>query len=115
MATKLTLPRGNTLVINFAVSNTAGSTNILNGATIYFTVKSSPGYDNSTNDATAKWQIISTGNTGNTCTLTSTAENTWQEPNTYYWDITIAYSNGSVVTPNTGTINIVGIATNAAS
>ncbi len=112
---RLTLPRGNTLVINFTVSDTNSDPAILSGATIYFTVKPSPGWDTTQNDSTATWQIVSTGNTGNTCKFVSTASDTWVLPSTYFWDITIQFVDGSVITPQNGTLLIVGTATNKAS
>ena len=114
---KLALTRGNTLIINYTNQDNSTPPNpiSLNGATCYFTVKPSPGYDSSATDSTATWQIISTGNTGNTCTFTSTAAQTWVTPATYYWDITIKYADGTVVTPVSGTIQISGTPTNAAS
>lgn len=112
---RLTLPRGNTLVINFTVGDTSGDQAILNGATIYFTVKPSPGWDTVQNDSSATWQVVSTGNTGNTCQFKSTAVQTWVQPSTYNWDITIQFADGSVITAQTGTIQIVPVATNKAS
>jgi hypothetical protein len=111
----MSLPRGNTLIINYTNQDNAGNPISLSGATIYFTAKPSPGYDSVANDSTATWQVTSSGNTGNTCTLTVPATKTWVAPATYYWDITIQYTDGSVVTPLTGTILISGIATNIAS
>lgn len=116
-SSQLTLRRGNSLIINYTNqdNSTPAQPISLLGSTLYFTVKSSPGYDNSTNDSTAVWQISSTGNTGNIATFISTPENTWVAPATYYWDVTIEYADGSVVTPLTGTIKITGIPTNRLS
>lgn len=112
---RLQLVRGNSLIINFKNQDSSGNPISLNGATIYFTVKKTPGYDSTADDSTAQWQITSTGNTGNTCSFTSTPVQTWVNPDTYYWDITIKYADGSVVTPSQGTIEIIGTPTNKAS
>lgn len=118
-ANQLSLLRGNTLIINYTNqdNSTPPDPISLEFATIYFTVKPSPGYDDSTNDSTATWQVISTNNTDNTCTFTSTPEQTWVTPGTYFWDITIDYGSDqtNVITPLTGTIRITGIPTNVAS
>lgn len=112
---RLTLPRGNTLVVNFIAADTNGDQHILQGATIYFTVKPSPGWDTVQNDSSATWQVVSTGNTGNTCQFVSSATQTWVQPSTYYWDITIQFQDGSVITAQNGTLLIVGTPTNKAS
>lgn len=114
---KIKIPRGNTMIINFTnqTNNTPPEPISLLGATIAFTVKAPPGYDDVANDSSALWSINSTDNTGNTCTFTSSPVNTWQQPGTYDFDITINYNNGNVVTPVTGTIQIVGIPTNRES
>ena len=114
---KLSLVRGNTLIINYVNQDNATPPNpiSLNGATCYFTVKKTPGYDSIPNDSSALWQVISTGNTGNTCTFTSTAIQTWVDPGTYYWDITLKYLDGTVITPVYGQITIIGVPTNSAS
>lgn len=115
----IVLNRGNTLIVNYTNEDNADPPNpiSLSGATIYFTVKANPGWDNSVNDSTALWQITSTGNSGNTCSFTSTPEDTWVTPGTYFWDITIDYNSNetNVITPLTGTIQIIGISTNRAS
>jgi hypothetical protein len=114
---RITLPRGNTLVINFTNQDNSTPPNPISllGATIAFTVKSPPGWDIIANDSTALWLINSTGNTGNTCTFTSAPADTWQLPGTYDFDITVNYNNGNVVTPITGQIVITPIATNRES
>lgn len=113
MATnKLSVIRGNTLVINYTNEDTSANPISLNGATLYFTVKGPPGYDSIANDSSAIWQITSTGNVGNTCTFTCTPADTWQPPLTYDWDITIEYSSANVITPMQGTIVIVPTPTN---
>lgn len=116
---QLSLYRGNTLIINYTNqdNSTPAQPISLLGATIYFTVKASPGYSDSATDADATWQVVSTSNTGNTCTFTSTPEQTWVTPANYDWDITIDYNSDqtNVVTPMTGTIRITGIPTNKAS
>lgn len=114
-STRLSIPRGNTLILNYAQTDTSSNPISIDGASVYFTVKPTPGYDSVANDSSATWQIISTGNTGNSCTLTSTAVQTWQLPATYFWDISVVYSGGTKITPFTGTISIVGIATNEGS
>ena len=109
---RLSLIRGNTLVINYTNQDTSGNPISLSGATVYFTVKNSPGWDSVANDSSALWQVVSSGNSGNTCTFTSTPANTWQTPGTYYWDVTIEYSSSNVITPLQGTILIIGTPTN---
>jgi hypothetical protein len=113
----LTLTRGNTLITNYTNQDNSTPPNAISlvGATVYFTVKPSPGYDSSTNDSTATWQVISTENTGNTCTFKSLPAQTWVAPATYKWDITIDYGSNNVVTAMSGTIAIVGTPTNSAS
>lgn len=116
-ASRIVLPRGNTLVLNYTNQDNSNPPNpiSLSGATVHFTVKSLPGYDNTQNDSTALWKKDVTGMTGNTCTITSLPADTWQQPGTYPFDITIDYGGGNVITPITGTIQIVGIPTNRAS
>jgi len=117
----LTLKRGNTLVINYTnqdntpVAQGGPQPISLSGATIYFTVKVNPGWDTTANDSSAIWQLTSTGNTGNTCTFTSTPVETWVNPQTYAWDITVDYGSGNVITTVSGTIQIIGTPTNKAS
>lgn len=113
--TRLQVDRGNTLIINYTNQDTNGNAISLAGATVYFTVKTSPGYDTTANDSTALWKIDTPVASGNTCTITSTPANTWQTPGTYFWDITIDYGGGSVVTAVQGNIQIIGIPTNRAS
>jgi anionic cell wall polymer biosynthesis LytR-Cps2A-Psr (LCP) family protein len=109
---RLSLKRGNTLILNFTNLDGTGEPISLLGATISFTVKGPPGYDNVGNDSSAVWKIDSSGNTGNTCTFVSTPEDTWVQPQTYDWDITVKYADGTVSTVLTGTLVIIGIATN---
>lgn len=113
--TKLSIVRGNTLIVNFTNVDASNNPISLVGATVYFTVKSPPGWDTSVADTTALWQLTSTGNTGNTCTLTSSPAQTWVAPGNYDYDITIKYLDGTVVTPVMGTLEVTGTPTNAAS
>lgn len=116
---QLQLDRGNTLIIDYInqTNATPAAPVSLDGSTIYFTAKPSPGYSNNTTDSDATWQIISTGNLENTCTLTVTPQDSWVAPGTYYWDITIDYQSDmvNVITTMAGTIRITGVPTNKAS
>lgn len=116
MATnKMIINRGNTLIMNYVNQDTSGNPISLVGATIYFTVKATPGWDTVADDTSAIWKLSSTGNSGNSCTFTSTPTETWVAPATYFWDITIIYSDGSVITPLVGNLVINPISTNRAS
>lgn len=115
----INITRGNTLVINYTNQDNSTPPNpiSLSGATIYFTVKPVQ-WDTSSTDATAIFQIVSSGNTGNTCTFTATATQTellLPTNSPYYWDITIAYADSQVITPISGQINVTGTPTNKAS
>lgn len=116
--TNLSVGRGNSLFINYTNQDNSTPPNpiSLSGATIYFTVKAVP-WDTSATDTSAIFQIVSQGNTANTCTFSILpAQTELLDPGTtYYYDITIAYSNGVVVTPIYGEIAVNPTVTNKAS
>lgn len=111
MNLQLKVTRGNTLICNYTNQDTSGNAISLAGATVHFTVKSTQ-YSTNATDSDALWKIDQTVASGNTCTLTSTPANTTQTPGTYYWDVTINYGGGNVVTALSGTIQIIGTPTN---
>lgn len=115
----LTITRGNTLIVNYTNQDNSTPPNPISlaGATIYFTVKPVQ-WDTSATDSTAVFQLVSSGNTGNTCTFTASAaqtENLLPTNSPYYWDITILYPNQQVITPMSGQLKVMGTPTNRAS
>lgn len=125
MANNLTITVGNTLVINYTNQTNANppAPISLTGATVYITVKSVP-YDTSANDSTAIFQLTTANggivlNSSNSSQFTATATAVQTELLTpglpYYWDITIKYANGQVITPVTGQITVKPTTTNSAS
>ena len=118
MNNNLSIKRGNSLFINYTnQDNSSPPLPIsLSGATLYFTVKSVP-WDTNASDSSAIFQVLSSGNTGNTCTFSiSPAQTELLSPGTnYYYDITISYANGVVVTPIYGDIKVNPTVTNKAS
>ena len=124
MANSLTITRGNTLVMNYTNQDNSSPPKpiSLTGALVYFTVKPVQ-YDTSVTDSTAIFQlsvgsgiVLNTTST-NLATITATAAQTeLLTPGlSPYYDITIKYSNGQVITPISGQIKVIGTPTNVAS
>ena len=125
MANNLTITRGNTLVINYTNQDNSSPPNpiSLTGALVYFTVKPVQ-YDTSVTDSTAIFQlsvgsgiVIGTGSNTNLATITATAVQTelLTPGAATYYDITIKYANGQVITPISGQLKVIGTPTNVAS
>lgn len=114
---KITVKRGNTLVINYTNQDNASPANPISmaGGTVYFTVKTVL-YDTDNTDSAAVLSLTQAVVAGNTVTLKATAPQTLSiTPATYNWDLTVKYANGDVITPFTGSFVVTGTPTNRGS
>lgn len=106
--------RATTYPIAFTNTDANGAAISLVGATVRFTAKLEE-YDSSSDDATAaiKKDVTSHSDAANGETLiTLTPTDTDVAPNDYYFDITVEYADGVIVTPIEGKLTIDGKPTN---